>query len=147
MPVLQAEIDYLAINIYGKKEFDDEDYITSQINDMIFGALENLNTIYNMDFTNELDLRISLGLHLTPLLIRVKNNMQFDNLSLLNIKQIYPLAYNIATDFISYIFPGNNHITEDEISYIAVHFITYAEREITSQSKKQHSDYLSLSIK
>ncbi|NLC42083.1 MAG: transcription antiterminator [Erysipelothrix sp.] len=135
LPVLQAEIDYLAINIYGKKEFDDEDYITSQINDMIFGALENLNTIYNMDFTNELDLRISLGLHLTPLLIRVKNNMQFDNLSLLNIKQIYPLAYNIATDFISYIFPGNNHITEDEISYIAVHFITYAEREITSQSK------------
>lgn len=130
----EDEVLYLTVNIYGKRELDDTNFITSHTNHIIVEALGRINDIYHLDLTNELELRISLGLHLTPLIIRVENNMQFNNMTLLNLKQMYPLAHNIATDFVSHIFSDATILTEDEISYIAVHFITYVESKISNLS-------------
>lgn len=64
-------------------------------------------------------------------MIRVDTDMQFENLSTLNIKQLHPLAYNISTDFFSYIFPNNNEFTEDEINYVAIHFMNFIENKLS----------------
>lgn len=128
----EGEIHYLTINICGKQELSEENFISSNTNTIIINALDKIKNIYHIDLTNDLELRISLGLHLSSMIIRVDNNMQFHNMSLLNIKQTYPLAYNLATDFISYIFSSNTIITDDEISYVAVHFISYIDKTISS---------------
>lgn len=133
----ENEVVYLAINIYGKREFDDRNFISSETNKIIISALKKLKPLYNIDLTNELDLRISLGLHLTPLMVRVKNNIQFENLTILNIKQKYPLAFNVASDFSSFIFGDSTSLSEDEISYIAVHFISYIEKKMTKLGMKK----------
>jgi len=127
----ETEMFYLAINISSKREFDDENFISTKTSTIVIDALNRIKQMYNIDLTNELDLRISLGLHITPLMIRVENDIQFSNMTLLNIQQSYPLAFNVASDFSKYIFSKNVTLTIDEISYIAVHFISILEKKIS----------------
>lgn len=138
----EAEVIYLTLNIFGKKEFEDEYFISGKTTQIIDEALEKIKHTYHIDLTNEIDLKVSLGLHLTPLIIRVENDIQFENLSMLNIKQLNPLAYNIATDFFSYIFPNFKDFTEDEINYVAIHFMNFVENKM---SKLEENNILIIS--
>ncbi len=135
IPYSEAEVIYLTLNIFGKKEFDDEYFISIKTTEIIDDALEKIKHTYHIDLTNEIDLKIALGLHLTPLIIRVENKMQFNNLSTLNIKQMNPLAYNIATDFLSFVFKNYRDFTEDEINYVAIHFINFVENKMSNKDE------------
>ncbi len=130
----EAEVLYLAINLFSKREFDDQNFISSTTNTLVIDGLERIKQLYQIDLTNELELRIALGLHILPLMVRVENDMQFKNVSILQIKQNYPLAYNVASDFTNSLFPAKVVLTEDEISYVAVHFLGTLEKKITQKS-------------
>lgn len=130
----EAEVLYLAINLFSKREFDDQNFISSSTNTLVIEGLEKIKQLYHIDLTNELELRIALGLHILPLMVRVENEMQFKNVSILQIKQNYPLAYNVASDFASSIFPIKTTLTEDELSYVAVHFLGVLEKKISQKS-------------
>lgn len=129
-----AEVLYLAINLFSKREFDDQNFISSTTNTLVIEGLEKIKQLYQIDLTNELELRIALGLHILPLMVRVENDMQFKNVSILQIKQNYPLAYNVASDFTNSLFPMKTVLTEDEISYVAVHFLGVLEKKISKKS-------------
>lgn len=130
------EIFFLALNLYGKREFDKQEFITDEINNLVFLGLYKIKEIFGLDFTSNLNLRISLGLHILPLLTRINTNMQLRNIMTFNIKQKYTLAYNLASTFTNTIIPSDKKILDDEIAYVALHFVNYID-ENSPQKKKR----------
>ena len=130
------EIFFLALNLYGKREFDKQEFITDEINNLVFLGLYKIKEIFGLDFTSNLNLRISLGLHILPLLTRINTNMQLRNIMTFNIKQKYTLAYDIASTFTNTIIPSDKKILDDEIAYVALHFVNYID-ENSPQKKKR----------
>ena len=125
------EIFFLALNLYGKREF-----VTDEINNLVFLGLYKIKEIFGLDFTSNLNLRISLGLHILPLLTRINTNMQLRNIMTFNIKQKYTLAYDLASTFTNTIIPSDKKILDDEIAYVALHFVNYID-ENSPQKKKR----------
>ena len=132
----KSEVHLLAINLFGKREHDNQEFITNEINDLIFQGLLQIKTKYGYDFTSNINLRISLGLHLLPLLARVKNNMQLKNYMSLNIKQKYTLSFEFATLFLNSVLQNSTKLTDDEIAYTALHFLNYLEETSCTYNKK-----------
>lgn len=130
------EIFFLALNLYGKREFDKQEFITDEINNLVFLGLYKIKEIFGLDFTSNLNLRISLGLHILPLLTRINTNMQLRNIMTFNIKQEYTLAYDLASTFTNTIIPSDKKILDDEIAYVALHFVNYID-ENSPQKKKR----------
>lgn len=130
------EIFFLALNLYGKREFDKQEFITDEINNLVFLGLYKIKEIFGLDFTSNLNLRISLGLHILPLLTRINTNMQLRNTMTFNIKQKYTLAYDLASTFTNTIIPSDKKILDDEIAYVALHFVNYID-ENSPQKKKR----------
>ena len=130
------EIFFLALNLYGKREFDKQEFITDEINNLVFLSLYKIKEIFGLDFTSNLNLRISLGLHILPLLTRINTNMQLKNIMTFNIKQKYTLAYDLASTFTNTIIPSDKKILDDEIAYVALHFVNYID-ENSPQKKKR----------
>lgn len=130
------EIFFLALNLYGKIEFDKQEFITDEINNLVFLGLYKIKEIFGLDFTSNLNLRISLGLHILPLLTRINTNMQLRNIMTFNIKQKYTLAYDLASTFTNTIIPSDKKILDDEIAYVALHFVNYID-ENSPQKKKR----------
>lgn len=130
------EIFFLALNLYGKREFDKQEFITDEINNLVFLGLYKIKEIFGLDFTSNLNLRISLGLHILPLLTRINTNMQLINIMTFNIKQKYTLAYDLASTFTNTIIPSDKKILDDEIAYVALHFVNYID-ENSPQKKKR----------
>ena len=130
------DIFFLALNLYGKREFDKQEFITDEINNLVFLGLYKIKEIFGLDFTSNLNLRISLGLHILPLLTRINTNMQLRNIMTFNIKQKYTLAYDLASTFTNTIIPSDKKILDDEIAYVALHFVNYID-ENSPQKKKR----------
>ena len=130
------EIFFLALNLYGKREFDKQEFITDEINNLVFLGLYKIKEIFGLDFTSNLNLRISLGLHILPLLTRINTNMQLRNIMTFNIKQKYTLAYDLASTFTNTIIPSDKKNLDDEIAYVALHFVNYID-ENSPQKKKR----------
>lgn len=130
------EIFFLALNLYGKREFDKQEFITDEINNLVFLGLYKIKEIFGLDFTSNLNLRISLGLHILSLLTRINTNMQLRNIMTFNIKQKYTLAYDLASTFTNTIIPSDKKILDDEITYVALHFVNYID-ENSPQKKKR----------
>lgn len=130
------EIFFLALNLYGKREFDKQEFITDEINNLVFLGLYKIKEIFGLDFSSNLNLRISLGLHILPLLTRINTNMQLRNIMTFNIKQKYTLAYDLASTFTNTIIPSDKKILDDEIAYVALHFVNYID-ENSPQKKKR----------
>lgn len=130
------EIFFLALNLYGKREFDKQEFITDEINNLVFLGLYKIKEIFGLDFTSNLNLRISLGLHILPLLTRINTNMQLRNIMTFNIKQKYTLAYDLASTFTNTIIPSDKKILDDKIAYVALHFVNYID-ENSPQKKKR----------
>lgn len=130
------EIFFLALNLYGKREFDKQEFITDEINNLVFLGLYKIKEIFGLDFTSNLNLRISLGLHILPLLTRINTNMQLRNIMTFNIKQKYTLAYDLASTFTNTIIPSDKKILDDEIACVALHFVNYID-ENSPQKKKR----------
>jgi len=73
-------------------------------------------TLMRKDFT------IRFALHIKNLLIRLKNNIALRNPQMLEIKNSYPFIYDVSVFIANIISQEEGYeLTEDEISYIALH--------------------------
>lgn len=125
----QAEIVNLAIYIKGKSDYENDDYISEEVNSFILEALDEINDKFNIDFKQEIDLRISLALHLIPLLTRIDYNIQNENQMLDQIKQSFPLAFDIAAYMCLLLQrKTNKKVDEGEIAYLAIYFNQFIEK-------------------
>lgn len=131
------ESDLLAIHIQGKREVYDDKYISKEIDDFVASALTTIKNLYGFDFLDDLSLRMSLALHIYPLLSRIQSNLQIKNSIKYEIKQSYILPFDIASSFCYELSKKYNiEISEDEISYIALHFLNATNDKISSKHLK-----------
>lgn len=119
----QEEIEYFSLYLQGQGTFEDSELISPKMDNFITEAFIKINEVFNIDFTDNINLRISLALHCVPLSIRVKYNMQVKNEMLEYIKKTFPLGYDIGTYFAFLLEQEyGNKVTDDEIALLAVHF-------------------------
>ncbi|MFR2760357.1 MAG: BglG family transcription antiterminator [Enterococcus avium] len=136
--VSQEEILNLAIYIKGKSDYENDDYISEEVNTFILHALKEINEKFDIDFRQEIDLRISLALHLMPLLTRIEYNIQNENKLLDQIKQSFPLGFDIAA-YMCMLLQNtiDKKIEEGEIAYLAIYFNQYLAKYNDISGKKR----------
>lgn len=119
----EEETAFLAICLQGKRNYDQDIIITEEIDNFIIGLLHKIQQHTGFDMEHDTDLRLSLSLHVMPLLTRAQYHMMLKNSLKGEIKKQFPLAYEMAILGASY-FQEVFQITlsEDEIAYLAVHF-------------------------
>ncbi len=124
-----GELLNLAIYLRGKSDYQNDDYVPSDINQFIVSALEDIKEKFDVDFTQEIDLRISLALHLMPLITRMKFDIQNSNVLLDQIRKSFPLAFDIAA-YMGLLIQQKvgKKVEESEISYLAIYFNQYLIR-------------------
>ena len=119
-----AEAALLAINLQGKRELDDDGYVSKQLNDFIYHALVKVRDRFNIDLTNDMNLRLSLALHTLPLITRARYDMQLENSITIDIKQKFVLAFDAASTYAQELQTSFGiRLTDDEISFLALHFL------------------------
>lgn len=136
--VPQPEINFLALYIANHSNYRDTKYISDDLNEFILHAMEKIYESYPTDFTHDMNLRMSLGLHCAPLISRARNNVQIKNQMLDYIKQSFPYAFDIATYF-SYLLSEkyNCKIKESETAFLAIYFNkSITEHSVLNGNKK-----------
>lgn len=135
IPFLKEETGYITIHLAGKKMLDrkqqqeDNIVISDENNQIVKKMLELIYEFFNIDFRNDLELRMSLALHLVPLKVRLFYDMNLQNPMLKEIKTRFTLAYTIAVQACSILQNRfNKDISENEIGYFALHFNLALER-------------------
>ena len=129
LKVDDAEVIYLAINLYSKKIYDDYGLFDSKTNDFVIKILNSVKEKFGLDLVNDIELRVNLTLHIVPLLVRAKNGFQMSNIMLSNIKGSYILAYDVASLATSMIEEEYDvKISDDERGFLTVHFSIAIEK-------------------
>lgn len=117
-----AEIDYFAIYMKGKGNFTSEAGISEEINELTLDGLREIRSVCGIDLTDDINLRIALGLHLSSLVIRIRYDMQLENHMTGYIRQTYPQGYDMATYFANFLERKyQKKVSEEEIAFLAVH--------------------------
>ncbi|BDR57711.1 BglG family transcription antiterminator [Xylocopilactobacillus apicola] len=120
-----SEILSLAIYIRGKSDLENE-YISKNVDEFIKASLGEIKEKFNIDFAQEIELRVSLALHIIPLLTRIEFNIQNKNHLLKQIKRSFPLAFDMGAYMGMLIQKKiNKKIEEGEIAYLAIYFNQY----------------------
>lgn len=135
--VPQEEINYLALYFKGQGSYA-ELAVSNEMDTFIFESLTKIKNNFKFDLTDNLNLRISLAMHCTPLFIRIKYNMQLKNPLKDQIRQEYPQGYDLASYF-AYLLQEkfHKHINDSEIAFIAIYFYSaLTELHETSNGKK-----------
>lgn len=123
MSKLDAEIEYFAINLTGKREYDFNSEIPLEISKFMTFAFIKIKEEYKIDFTNLINLEAAMSYHFLPFLTRVQNQMQLKNEMLTEIKQAFPFAFDLASFFSTLVREKFYYeMSEDEISYFTLYF-------------------------
>lgn len=137
------EIAYIAIHLAAKKtvSLGNENNINVVINDetneIVSHMLQEIYNLFEIDFTNDLELRMMLALHLVPFGVRMMYDLVLYNPLLKEIKTSFPMAYNLAVatrDVLEKYY--HKLVKEDEIGYFALHFNLALERKKSHYDKK-----------
>jgi Transcriptional antiterminator len=90
--------------------------------------------MYNITLTNS-DFTVRFSLHIKNLLVRLANNIHLRNPQMLEIKNTFPFIYDVSVYMASLITQESGYeISEDEISYIALHLgVLIEERKVIKQ--------------
>lgn len=123
LQVSKREVVYLAINLLSKRMHSDDDIIADETNILITNMFSCIQSNYGIDFSDNIELRLNLALHLQSLIIRAKNHLMMKNIMLTVIKQSLTLAYDIAVLAANCINKAYDiKLTQDEIGYLAIYF-------------------------
>ena len=133
----EDEIYYLAVNLKGKRNYHDDYMVSNEINDFVFASLQEIDRQFTCSISQSADLRVALALHLTPLLLRLQYNMQITNEMKNEIRQGFPLAYEMSAIFANMITQRYGYtLSEDEIAFITLHFNNHYEKEYIHENSK-----------
>ena len=138
VPYSEEEVKCLAVSLQCKREYDLQDSISEDTNSFVLKTLEIIRDKYNVDFTGDLNLRMNLALHTKPLIVRIQSDIQLNNAMTFDIKQKFSYAFDLASEY-SYHLTSKYGIrlSDDEISYLALHFIVGLRRVEQSKASKR----------
>lgn len=136
----EDEKGYITMHLSGKRVFASENeegnVVSSEVDQLVQKMLDRIQYMFEIDFSQDLDLRIALGLHSVPLLKRIKYHLLLKNPLLDDIKkhkQAFLIA-KIGTEEIERIY--DTKLAEDEVAYFALHFYVALERHKVKTNKK-----------
>lgn len=132
------EIKAFAIKLQSNREYDTDEYIDQEMEKTVFDILKVIKMKFEIDFTNDMNLRVALALHTRPLLSRLTSKRQLRNGMTYEIKQNNAYAFDIASEYAYQVCKKYQvEIIDDEIAYLALHFIMYMETKIGSNNSKK----------
>ncbi|MDO5407611.1 MAG: PRD domain-containing protein, partial [Eubacteriales bacterium] len=96
---------------------------------LVQGALERLKKLFGVDFGSDEDLVAGLKMHLHGLVERAKNNVVMEDIFLEEIKQRYPLVFDMGVYVVGYLEEVLEiSIADMESGFIALHLGAASER-------------------
>lgn len=138
----RAETGYIAVHLAGKRMIGSmkhsgnlviDDEIYSLVNRMLDVIQEN----YNIDFHDDLELRMFLAAHMVPFSVRMQYDMKLKNPLLQEIKSHYSVAYMMAVTACEVLEQHfQKKMQDDEIGYFALPISLAMERRQTKVSRK-----------
>ncbi len=135
-----SEVAYVAIHLAGKQALHGENgnlVISQEVSELVGRILELVRQGFSYDFTDDLELRMSLSLHIIPLGVRLLHNLNMKNPLLREIKEKYSLAYAMAAQGVIAVEQHfEKKLKDDEIGYFALLFALALERRKAEIEKK-----------
>lgn len=96
---------------------------------------EKIYSLFGINFNNQ-DFVIRFSLHIKNLMTRLKHDIVLRNLQMREIKNSYPFIYDVSVYVANIIMNETNYsLTEDEISYIALHIGVLIEEQKAMRSR------------
>lgn len=131
-----SEIGYIAVHLAGKETIDENMIINEEAYRLSDEMIQIVKVNYEIDFANDINLKMVLAMHLIPLKMRIKYDMTMKNPMLHEIKENYSLAYAMACTACSVLQNVyGREVKEDEVGYFALHFNLALERKNQGQKK------------
>lgn len=134
----EAEIDEIAIYLVGSKSYSTINELknitlTESFNEEIIGCTTHIIKYFErelkLEFSLDLQLVNGLALHLKSAISRMKNKRKIENKYIDQIKEKYPLVFQVARESVIYLETLYNiHINDEEIGYITLHIRAAYER-------------------
>ena len=136
------EINLLTQTILGKLDYSRNDRLQKEVNDFINDSFLYIRNKFCVNFEPAESLKLFLALHLVPLIYRIKSGTQLNNMMAPEIKQSFPLAYDIALYF-TLLMKERFHlsVSADEVSFLSLYFNYGLENIHLGNSAKKNSDY------
>lgn len=130
------EVAYIAIHLAGRQRLyfsldapENDLVISDEVWDVVSRMIERVWEAFRFDFRDDLELRMNLAQHVTPLSVRMRFNMRMDNPLLSDIKRRYPLAWTMAVEASAVLISTYDaSLSDEEIGYIALSFALALER-------------------
>jgi len=133
--VQDGEIAMFALVIMGRRASNYAgDHIKFQgkwlnTNKLVKGALNRLKEVFGVDFSGDEDLEAGLKMHLYGLVERAKNQVSLEDVFLEEIKQKYPLVFEMGVYIVGYLEEQLGvRVADMESGFIALHLGAASER-------------------
>lgn len=135
--VPDVEISYLSAVIAAKASIGTKHMMDQQLLQDIKTILKKLDKEFLTAFAQDEELAQTLTFHVYPLLNRLYYNMQLDNPLVDDINMEFASTISVACRFAQLIEKSYHfQLSMDEISFIALHFAAYAQRQQMKNLKK-----------
>lgn len=144
----EEEVAYIAIHLAGRQVIAESEresasnaegglVISSEVWGVVEKMLDAVWETYRFELRDDLELRMNLARHVTPLSVRLRYNIAMSNPLLDEIKSTYPFAYSMAVEA-STVLSDEFGVapSDDEIGYIALSFALALERKNSMRPKK-----------
>lgn len=122
---------YMVIHMLGTRvlEAGDERMIGTDTINLVRHILNAILEAYGIDFFADIELFTMLCTHIEPMIERLKNEVKMRNPLLQGIKQEHPVGYDLAAFSCDLIAKEYGvRVVENEIGYLALHFLLALER-------------------
>ena len=132
--IAENEVRSLTQLLVGNKMMADVESYSNEIREFCSEAISILNQEYSLDLICDEELILGLTMHIQSMLLRQKHQVNIRNVLLSDIKNNYPLTFEMSIKFCQLLEKRYNiRINENEIGFIALHIGVGYER----QQKKQ----------
>lgn len=135
------QLSTLFIGLNNEKKYNNQEQdltmiVDKQIIEVLKTVLVQVKKIYLIDFTKDPIFFSRLAIHIQSLYFRSKYNSFSRNSSLLDLKTVYPIIYEISVYISSFIQKSLAiWFTEDEIAFIALHIGAFVNESKTTTTK------------
>lgn len=140
----KSEFEFIILQLQGKRTIGaqqraHENYlITEHIQNLTIKMLNSVYTEFGIDLRSDLELRLSLSMHLLPFDIRMRYGMALNNPETKDIEEHYAFAYTVASRACASIQEHYDHeIPPSEIAYITPFFVLAMEKSGKTRKKKK----------
>jgi lichenan operon transcriptional antiterminator len=126
--VIKDSVDKIRVN-------DLEEAVGEDIRRIVKTIQQKSGEMFDITLTDE-DFTVRFAIHIKNLLIRLRNNIRLRNPQVSMIKNMYPFIYDVSV-YIASIITGETGcvLSEDEISYIALHLGVLIEENSNIKNK------------